>query len=161
FVQARPQFKIPIQAISKVNERLNESSVSFIKKLTQNNVSKDENNNKTKTRILFRGELMGEQGDQDIIFPDTYQIIFETIPRIDGPPKCAKGTTFCEDFDPYPYHQLKDILECKHVHNDLFGKDELPDEKYSITNRNSDTELYICTSIQKTIYTVMAVNMSI
>ncbi|XP_008201191.2 protein spaetzle [Tribolium castaneum] len=155
--ETRPQFKESLEAISKVTEGINDSAITFIKQLTGEALKDDKN--KTKTRILFRGDLLGgEFGDQDIIFPDTYQVIFNDVPKIDGPPKCAEGNTFCEDFDSYPYNHVKNVLKRKRVHTDLFGKDELLDERYSITNRNGDFEAFICTSISKTIFPRVGIN---
>jgi hypothetical protein len=161
-VEARPQLRVPIQTVPK---GLNDSTVTYIKRLSSKNVSRDDANNKTKTRILFRGhrneasfyklileELLEDINEQDIIFPDTYQVIFENVPKINGPPKCAKSNTFCEDFDSYPYHHVRDVLKRKRVRNDLFGKDEPPDEQYSITNRNGDFESFVCTSLSKTVF---------
>ncbi|KYB24636.1 hypothetical protein TcasGA2_TC034967 [Tribolium castaneum] len=69
--ETRPQFKESLEAISKVTEGINDSAITFIKQLTGKALKDDKN--KTKTRILFRGDLLGgEFGDQDIIFPDTY-----------------------------------------------------------------------------------------
>ncbi|KAJ3653874.1 hypothetical protein Zmor_013103 [Zophobas morio] len=151
-VKARPQLTVPIQAFNKVGSVLNDSAATFIKKLTTSNASRDDGNNKTRTRILFRGDLLSDFSDQDIIFPDAYQVIFENVPRINTAPKCAKGKTYCEDFDPYPYNQVKDMLQRKHIRNDLFGKDEPPEDRYSITNRNGDFESFVCTSVQKTVF---------
>lgn len=108
------------------------------------------------SNLFFSVEYDRDFSEQDtILFPDTYQVIFETIPRINRPPKCAEGSTFCEDFDSYPYHIVKDVLKRKHIHNDLlFGKDEPPldDMKNSISNRIGNVEEFICRGEQRTIF---------
>lgn len=51
--ETRPQLKESLEAISKVTDGINDSAITFIKKLTNEALRDD--HNKTKTRILFQG----------------------------------------------------------------------------------------------------------
>lgn len=102
--------------------------------------------------FYFPGELVSEFEDQDIVFPDAYQVIFGNIPKVGSAPKCAKSSTFCENFESYPYFQVQDILKRNNVRPELFGKDEKFDDPFSISNRNGDIETFVCPSITKTIF---------
>ncbi|KAJ8911517.1 hypothetical protein NQ315_012489 [Exocentrus adspersus] len=82
-------------------------------------------------------------------YVDTFEQIFEPIPRIDGDPKCANGATFCESYDSYPYYHLKDILREHTVNKEFFfGEDEISLEK----RIGSGEETYLCGSIDRIIF---------
>ncbi|KAG5885339.1 hypothetical protein JTB14_014358 [Gonioctena quinquepunctata] len=87
----------------------------------------------------------------DMIFPDSGEDTFVVVPRLDGrPPKCAEQEkTFCENFDPYPHEQLKDILEKHSVNKEFFGMDEPPEE---FSSRDDEEDIFVCSSISKTIF---------
>lgn len=102
------------------------------------------------------GELFG---DQEIVFPDSSEIIFEVIPKINKEPKCAKGSTYCEELESYPHNILKDAVKRIHNYEDFFAEDSSP---YEFTNRISEpdevVEANICASRQRIISPKAAMN---
>lgn len=115
---------------------------------------------KEKTRILThhvnpsRGSLSEDLrgSTQDIIFPDSFENLFDPITRLEAMPQCAEGGLYCEDIPTYPYHQIRDTLRRTTVNNDLFYDDEV-DAPKEIANRISGPEeKFICKSIERTIY---------
>lgn len=118
---------------------------------------------KEKTRILShpvnpsRGSLAEDLrgSTQDIIFPDSFENLFDPISKVDAMPQCAGGSLFCEDVSTYPYQQIRDTLRRTKVNSDLFFDDEivLPKE---IANRISgiggSEEKFMCKSVEQTIY---------
>lgn len=118
--------------------------------------------NRTGSRILTHlghgghtdsssSNFFGENPTPDIIFPDSYETAdFSPVPRISGTPPCADGLTFCENFEGYPYRQVKELLKENPTYKELFGEDEAPK---TITNRlGDDKEEFVCGSIERTIY---------
>ncbi|XP_049820214.1 protein spaetzle isoform X2 [Aethina tumida] len=142
-IDGRPHVGKPINSttIDRPEEVSPRTSISF---------------NKTKTRILTGYTNFFGSSEQEVVFPDEYDMTFDPVPKIDGTPKCANGLTFCEEFDAYPYHHVKDILEEEHVHKDLFGKDDVP---FEITNRiGEDEDVFVCRASQRTIYPKLGKN---
>lgn len=98
----------------------------------------------------------GLSEDQDIVFPESDEVVFETVPRLKPDPKCAKGTTFCEKVERYPHEHLKDVLRQLQGLDGFFGEESAPDE---LTNRIGEPEdTSACASIVKTIYPESAKN---
>ncbi|XP_044756806.1 protein spaetzle-like isoform X2 [Coccinella septempunctata] len=90
--------------------------------------------------------------DQEVVFPEDYDVLFDPIPRINGIPKCSKGDTFCEDFEAYPRHHLRQVLSQKEGLREFFGKDE---EAPFIVNRHGGLEEsvnYLCPSVERTVF---------
>lgn len=98
---------------------------------------------------------MGQHSSK-IIFPDYYDddTSMELDLRIDGPPKCANGDTFCENFDPYPSEKIQSILEKTSSYREFWGKDE----ELDVVGRNEDEDIFVCTALQRTIYPKVAKN---
>lgn len=108
--------------------------------------------------FLFSGGItFSEQYEQDIVFPDTSEVIFEPIQRIDGAPRCADGKTFCEHLDTYPLYHIQDVLRKNpSLYSSFWGKDEVP---LDIINRVAgDEERFLCSSIERTIFPNVAKN---
>ncbi|CAH0552734.1 unnamed protein product [Brassicogethes aeneus] len=151
-------FLVGLQMINIVNGRPHSKSSETEADIPENLKKIGAVNNKTRTRILTHSEGYTDYSDQEVVFPDSYEMIFEPVPRIDGSPKCADGSTFCETFDTYPYYHLKDILKKNEAYKDLFGKDEEPSE---ITNRlGEDEDMFVCRSFERTIYPKVGKNKS-
>ncbi|KAL3276965.1 hypothetical protein HHI36_012330 [Cryptolaemus montrouzieri] len=96
-------------------------------------------------------EEFKDHSEKDIVFPDEYDV-FDSIPRIEGVPKCANGDTFCEKFDSYPKHHLKQVLQNKEVIREFFGRDE---ESPVIINRHgglAESVNFLCPSVERTIF---------
>lgn len=89
------------------------------------------------------------------MFPDSSEVIFEPILKIDGSPKCADGDTFCEHFDSYPVYHVQEMLERSSIYNSFWGKDEVP---VDISNRVAGEERFLCSSIERTIFPNIAKN---
>lgn len=89
--------------------------------------------------------------EQDIVFPDSDESSWhEPLPQIVGAPKCAKGETFCEHFDPYPRDRLKAILQKNTLYKDMWGKDEAPIE---LSNRvGGDEDRFVCGYLERVIF---------
>lgn len=105
--------------------------------------------------LILDGIRFWQQSEQGIIFPDSSEVIFEPVPRIGGPPKCADGKTFCEHFSPYPKYHIQGILERNPMYNSFWGKDEVP---IDISNRVAGEERFLCSSLQRTIFPNVAKN---
>lgn len=91
-----------------------------------------------------------------IVFPEYYD---EDTPveldlRIEGAPKCAKGDTFCEDFDPYPSEKIQSILEKTSSYREFWGKDD----ELDVAGRNEDEDTFVCKAMQRTIFPNVAKN---
>lgn len=90
------------------------------------------------------------------MFPNSGEVLFEPILKIDGPPKCADGITFCEHFDPYPVYHIQDMLARNPNYNSFWGKDEVP---IDISNRVAgEEERFVCSSIDRTVFPNIARN---
>lgn len=99
------------------------------------------------------------ESNQQIIFPDSYELLSKPISRIETTPPCANGLSFCEDIDSYPYDQLKTVLQKKPAEKDFFGVDEAPSE--IIANRlggEPDDQPFICAAAETTIFPKVALN---
>ncbi|CAG9818071.1 unnamed protein product [Phaedon cochleariae] len=152
FLDARPQL------ISSTTEKIAADQPS--KFGTQNPGSAHRNvSYRTKERILTHRRKDGSfagLSEQDIIFPDSFELIFEPLPKIDGAPKCADDSTFCENIDSYPYHHLKDVLQKNTLYKELFGTDEAPVE---ISNRvGGEDDRYVCGAFERTIFPQVGMN---
>ncbi|KAJ8933677.1 hypothetical protein NQ318_009964, partial [Aromia moschata] len=77
------------------------------------------------------------------------QNISEPVPRINGPPRCANGGTFCENFDDYPYRHLKDELQKQEVDKGFFGEDQVPIEP---NTRIDDEGAFLCSGTERVIF---------
>ncbi|XP_045468642.1 protein spaetzle-like isoform X2 [Harmonia axyridis] len=90
--------------------------------------------------------------EKEVVFPDEYDVIFDPLPRINGIPKCSNGDTFCENFETYPKHHLRQILAQKESLREFFGKDE---EAPFIVNRHGGLEEsvnYLCPAVERTVF---------
>ncbi|KAJ8933676.1 hypothetical protein NQ318_009963 [Aromia moschata] len=106
----------------------------------------------TSTRSTAPGPIAFEKiSEQDIVFPDTFEVYFEPVQRIDGPPRCAEDGTFCENFDAYPYLHLKGVLQKQEVDKEFFfGEDEIPVE---LEKRiGSDEDSFLCSGISRVVF---------
>ncbi|XP_060527098.1 protein spaetzle-like isoform X2 [Cylas formicarius] len=104
--------------------------------------------------LLVPVELYGSEQDI-ILFPDSLEAM-QLLQRVDGPPKCANGLTFCESIDEYPENRLKEILVQDQVPKILFGEDQAPND---IVNRIGDDEdTFVCRSIKGLIFPKMGLN---
>lgn len=74
--------------------------------------------------------------------------------RIDSPPNCAKGYTFCENFDPYPSDKIQTILESNLAYREFWGNDEVSD----VVERDGMEDNFVCPSLQRTIFPNIAKN---
>lgn len=86
----------------------------------------------------------------DIVFPDESEE--NTFPEVNlnTPPNCAKGSTFCEDFDSYPYDELQSLLRRSVDPKIFFGDEDGADE---LNNRIGEPEEhFVCAAVDKTIY---------
>lgn len=72
----------------------------------------------------------------------------EELPRLESPPTCADGSTFCEHFLEYPQNYLKNVLKEHAVNKALFGMDIVPE--FGTRDGNGDT--FICKSRVRTIF---------
>lgn len=101
--------------------------------------------------LLLGGIYFNDRHDQEIVFPESGEVIFEPLPKIDGAPKCSGGKTFCENFNSYPKYQIQDmLLKNPTMYNSFWGRDEVP---IDIINRVAgDEERFLCSSIDRTIF---------
>lgn len=67
---------------------------------------------------------------------------------MNGPPNCAKGQTFCENFDPYPSDHIQDILEKKSGFEEFWGKDEA--SEFALRDEMEDQ--FVCSTYGTTIF---------
>ncbi|XP_018564202.1 protein spaetzle isoform X2 [Anoplophora glabripennis] len=154
FVSGRPQH---MRHYGHFNNLINETIAGDSLRRPLREAPEIKSSNKTKEeRILNtsnrRGSIsFGGLSEQDIIFPDSFELIYEPIPRIDGAPKCADGSTFCENFDSYPYLHLKDILRTHKINKDFFfGEDEMPPE---LEKRiGAEEETFVCGAVDRIIF---------
>jgi len=101
-------------------------------------------NPEKQTSTIRRGKR-----DSDIQFPD--EPVFVPAPKLQKP-KCANGSTFCEEIDNYPTAHVDLVLKTNaHKYEDLFGADILPEV---IGNRNNgiDEEESLCKSQERVIH---------
>ncbi|KAJ8985648.1 hypothetical protein NQ317_015144, partial [Molorchus minor] len=92
----------------------------------------------------------------DILFPEEMDEVVP-VPRIHGTPRCAEGSTFCENFESYPYRHLKHLLDRNAVDKKLyFGKDESPAEFNSRTDDEGDD--FLCSGMTREIFPKLAQN---
>lgn len=81
---------------------------------------------------------------------------YQAIGKLKEPPKCAHGSTFCEELDDYPYQYVRRILNAKNVHRDMFGIDE-----GLIEHRIGDFEdNFLCKSINRLVFPKAAKNIN-
>lgn len=77
------------------------------------------------------------------------------VPAVgDSIPKCAKGSTFCEEVDQYPAKHIEALLSKEHKkYEELFGSDLViqEDVKNRFSNGIQDEES-LCTSTEEIIY---------
>ncbi|XP_023011587.1 protein spaetzle-like [Leptinotarsa decemlineata] len=106
--------------------------------------------------ILCTVPILNSTAVVDVLFPESDEDEPGLIlPNIDGTPPCAKGSTFCENFDPYPSEKVKEILEKHKVNKEFFGVDELQDE---FGARDDPDDKFVCPSVKSTIYPKVAIN---
>lgn len=89
------------------------------------------------------------------IFPDDYDDgPVDVDLRIDSPPNCANGDTFCENFKPYPSEKIQTIMEKNLAYREFWGKDDASD----VLERDGLEESFVCAAIQRTIFPNIAKN---
>nr|XP_023015839.1 protein spaetzle-like [Leptinotarsa decemlineata] len=97
---------------------------------------------------------VGGSPEIDVVFPeeDESSVI---LPKIDGIPPCANGSTFCESFVPYPKEKVKEIMQKYNVFKEFFGVDEPPEE---FETRDDSQTQFVCSSMKYTVFPVLAKN---
>ncbi|KAJ8985647.1 hypothetical protein NQ317_015143 [Molorchus minor] len=118
--------------------------------------------NKTKEERILNSSnsgtiSFGQYSEQEIIFPDSYEGLLEPIPKINGIPKCSNGSTFCEDFDLYPYHHFKELLEKQAIDKEFyFGKEDIPADLEKRIGIEDD--MFLCSGVTREIFPRVAQN---
>ncbi|KAF2882704.1 hypothetical protein ILUMI_23437 [Ignelater luminosus] len=110
------------------------------------------------TGLIDENTNASPETNQQIIFPDSYELLNKPIGRIEKTPPCANGLSFCEDIDSYPYDHLRTVLQKKPAEKTFFGVDEAPE---TIANRfggEFDDQPFICGSRETTIFPKVAMN---
>ncbi|XP_017772901.1 PREDICTED: protein spaetzle-like [Nicrophorus vespilloides] len=96
-----------------------------------------------------------EEESQAITFPDELEPDYEKIASVDYDPSCARGKTFCEDIETYPYDHLSRVLNNASDLKDFFAMDE--GGGMQLVNRIGEKEdKFLCDSIERTIYPKVA-----
>lgn len=90
------------------------------------------------------------------MFPESDDMDFETFPRLEPEPKCARGSTYCEKVNGYPYEYMENVLRQHQGYEGFFRKTSDPDE---LSNRIGESEkIPMCQSVTKIIYPQLAKN---